>query len=122
MEILKTERSVKEAFTPRVAAETWNNLGDEGQRRYLADAAEANSARMEAVREEEGTIRVTSRGVAKFRLLLDPTMFREGEPLAIVWNGRARPKQPKASARLLLEDYLERVDPSFLPVAEVVLP
>ncbi len=122
VEILKLKPGVSEQFTPQVRAEVWNALDDAGRRRHIAQAAEENAARIEVAFPGSGRFEVKSRGVAKFRLLLEPGMFDPGTPVQVVWNGQGRAKKPVPSARILLDDYLERVDPRFLPVAELPLP
>jgi len=122
VEILKLDSGVREEFTPQVRAEVWNALDDAGRRRHIAAAAEQNAARIEVASGGGGRFDVESRGVARFRLLLEPGMFDVGTPVRIMWNGRSIARRPVPSARTLLDEYVERVDPRFLPVAELVVP
>jgi hypothetical protein len=40
----------------------------------------------------------------------------------VTWNGRTRQRKLKASKRVLLQDFAERFDRTFLPVAKFKIP
>ena len=58
---------------------------------------------------------------ARLRLLLDRSMFDAKRPLLLVVNGKARKVRVKESAKVLLAEFAERFDRTFLPVAEVLV-
>jgi len=122
VEILATHREVKEAFTPRVDANRWGGLDNMGQRAYMDALVAKRTARLEARITGKGQFVVKSERVKKFRLLLTSGMFDPAEPVVVTWNGRKRRVRVKPSTRVLLEDFAERFDRSFLPVAEVRIP
>lgn len=121
-EILSVHRDVKESFTPRVDARRWGGLDEMGQRKYMDALVAKRTARLEARITGKGQFTVKSKRVKKFRLLLTAGMFDPGEPVVVTWNGRKRRIRVKPSTRILLEEFAERFDRTFLPVAEVRVP
>ena len=122
VEILKTKREVKEAFMPKVDVSAWNAMDDGARRRHIAEAADRRTARLEAEIVEPGVFRIKSTGVTSFRVLLTAEMFDPGEPVKVIWNGRARTRKLKPARRVVLTDFVERFDRTFLPVAEFRIP
>jgi len=97
-------------------------MDEDAKRRFLADEAEKHTARLEVERTEPGVYVAKSRGVRKFRLLLDRDAFDPRTPVRVTWNGRARTHRLTRSARVLCEEFVERFDRTFLPVAEFRVP
>jgi predicted esterase len=122
LEILAVERDIKEAFTPQVRPDRWNALDDAGRRRFIVRAAVERTARLEVVMREPGVFEAESRGVRRFRLLLDTDMFDPKLPVRVNWKGKTRSKKVSASKGVLLRDFVERFDRTFLPVAEITVP
>ncbi|MHC4932639.1 MAG: carboxylesterase family protein, partial [Planctomycetota bacterium] len=122
MEILAVERDIKEAFTPQVRPDKWNALDDAGRRKFIVRAAVQRTARLEVVMRGPGVFEAESRGVRRFRLLLDATMFDPKVPVQVTWKGKTRSKRVSASRRILLRDFVERFDRTFLPVAQIAIP
>jgi pimeloyl-ACP methyl ester carboxylesterase len=122
VEISKTKRPVKEALVPQVKAAEWNAMDDGARRRFLAAEAERRTARLEVKMVESGVFLAESTHVGSFRLLLSAEMFDPGQPVRVTWNGRTRQRKLKASKRVLLQDFAERFDRTFLPVAEFKIP
>jgi len=122
VEILDVDHGVREEFTPRVAQAEWNALDDAGKRRLLAKQADEHTAHLTAKRVEAGRFTAEGDGVRRFRLLLDDSMFPAGEPVQVTWKGRTRTMHPKPDRRVLLEDFVERFDRTYVPVAELRLP
>ena len=119
-EILETRSPVKEVFPLRVGAKSWNTWTPDRQRAYVAAQAEKHTARLEASYEPPGRFVVKTKGVKRFRLLLDDSMVGEGR-VEVVVNGRTRKPKVKRSKHVLLREFAERFDRTFLPVTEVVL-
>ena len=122
VEISKTKRPVKEAIVPQVKAAVWNAIDDGARRRFLAAEAERRTARLEVRMVEPGVFVAESTHVGSFRLLLSPEMFHPDRPVKVTWNGRARQRRLKPSKRVLLLDFAERFDRTFLPIAEFKVP
>ena len=49
-------------------------------------------------------------------------MFDPAVPVKVTWNGRERTRRVDGSAKVLLEEFVERFDRTFLPVAEITVP
>ena len=122
VEAVATDRTVQETFTPKVDGRTWPTLDAMGQRAYMDALVAEKTARIEARWLGKGKFEMRSRGVRRLRLLLAPGMFDPEEAVVVVWNGRSRKKRVKASARVLLDDFADRFDRSFVPVAELAIP
>jgi poly(3-hydroxybutyrate) depolymerase len=121
-EVTGVATTVREDFTPQVDAREWAGMDDAAQRRYVADAADKKTARLEAERKGKGDFVVKTEGVRSFRLLLAEDMFDPKEPVKVTWNGRTRTKKVSPSREVLLLDFVERFDRTFLPVAELEIP
>jgi hypothetical protein len=122
IEVAKVDRGIQEAFTPRVDGRKWPALDAMGQRAYMDELVAEKTARIEARWLGKGKFEIKSTGVRSFRLLLAPGMFDEKEPVVVNWNGRSRKKRVKASARVLLAEFAERFDRSFVPTAALTIP
>ena len=122
VEITKFGRDVAEEFQPKVKASQWNALDDNGKRLFLNDEAEQRTARLAATLVEPGTIRAEGEGVSKFRVLLTPAMLDGDGRVTVTFNGKRRKKRPRPDAEVLLEEFVERFDRTFLPTAELQLP
>jgi len=121
-EILSVHRDVKEKFAPKVDGRTWGGLDEIGQRKRMDAIVLARTARLEARWAGPNKFVVKTQRVKRFRLLLADGMFDADLPVEVVWNGRNRKKKLKRSARVLLEEFAERFDRTFLPVAEFRVP
>jgi len=121
-EILAVHRNVKEKFAPKVDARTWGGLDELGQRKQMDAIVLARTARLEARWAGPNKFIVKTQRVKKFRLLLADGMFDAELPVEVIWNGRKRKKKLKRNARVLLDEFAERFDRTFLPVAEFRVP
>jgi hypothetical protein len=119
-EVLRTERGVEEAFPFRADPKAWAALSREEQRRRFQEEVERRTARLAVRREAPGRFSAESSRVESFRLLLEESAVEPGKPVELRWKGRtlARPFRP--DRRVLVEEFLERFDRSFLPVAEAL--
>lgn len=121
VEILAVDGTVGEEVAPPQPP-SWDRMDDLAKRRFIADAADLRTARLEATRSAPGRFDVKSRGVARFRLLLAEGTFDPAQPVQVVWNGRPVVKRVPLSKSVLLGDFVERFDRRFLPVAELRVP
>jgi len=119
VEVLELEREIAEEFRPELAAGDAAQLDDEGMRRFLMQATGERTARVEVRRLAPGRIEARSRGVRELRLLLTPAMLDEAGALEVLFDGRPVKKKPRGSKSVLLEEFVERFDRTFLPLAEV---
>jgi len=121
-EILETSKEVCETFAPEVNAARWSRLSSEEQRRELQRMVDERTARLEVAREAPGRITARGKGVARFRLLLASAMLPEKGPIRVDSGAKSRTRTPERSAEVLLGDFVERFDRTFLPVAELTVP
>ncbi len=119
VEILAFERTVAEDFPPRVDARKWDALDEQGRREHLADLALERTARLEISRMD-ATFTVATEGVRRLRLLLEPAMIGSDGAVTVHW-GRARRLKPVPDKAVLLGEFAERFDRTFLPVAEITV-
>jgi len=122
VEILKTKRPTRETFRLQVEASKWAAMDDAARRRFLADEAEKRTARLEVEMRTPGVFVARSTGVSRFRLLLAEGMFDPRSPVRVTWNGRARSRKVAPERSVLLEEFAERFDRTFLPIAEIRIP
>ncbi len=121
VEVLATKKPAKEMFPLRVDPRQWNKMTDRAKRAFQAVEAEKHTARLEASMPEPGVFLVRTIGVKKFRLLLTPAMVGSGSSVTITVNGRKRTRKLKPSSRVLLREFAERFNRTFLPIYEVTL-
>jgi len=112
---------VKEVFGLRVPRE-WSRMGPDLQRAYAAKQAETRTARLEIRMESPGVFVVSSTDVKRFRLLLTREMIAPDGSVAVKFNKRRIKKRPKESKQVLLQEFAERFERTFLPTYEVVVP
>lgn len=115
-------KDVAATFELRVAAERWQRLDEPARREFALDQAIAHTARLEGRRTAPGRFVLAARGVTKARLLLTAAMVGPGGRVAVQWQGRTIEKKAVPSAAVLLGEFVERFDRTFLPVVEIVVP
>ncbi len=121
-EVLRTAKGIEGFFQMAVDGKEWQALSEDERRRRFEAEAERRTARLEVRMEAPGRFAARGTGVERFRLLLDEGMLVPGKPVEVSWQGKTLARAVKPDGRVLLEDILERLDRTFLPVAEVVIP
>lgn len=109
-------------LAPKVAASKWKALDENGKRRLLEEEVEKRTARLEVRRTGVGAFSAAGERVAGFRLLLSAEMFDPAKPVQIVFNGKQIERRAVPDAKVLLHEFVERFDRSFLPVASIDVP
>ena len=122
VEILATSSRVEETFVPRVNPATWKALSPEAQREKLEAMADERTARIEVVRESPGELVVQQKDVERFRLLFTRDDLPEKRPIRMRLGSRSRTLTVTPAASVLLSEFVERFDRTFLPVGEALLP
>lgn len=122
LEITAFDKSVAEEFVLKVDARRYGALDDTGKRRFHALAADKKTARLAGTFAGPGLFTLESSGVSKARLLLTREMFVPGGAVEVQWNGKLRKKPAEPSKEVLLLDFVERFDRTFLPVVEISVP
>jgi len=121
-EITELGKEVAENVTPKVAASVWNGLDEKGKRKLLETEVEKRTARLEVKRTGPGKFAATGLRVTRFRLLLAADQFDPAQPVQVLFNGKLVSKKVVPDAKVLLQDFVERFDRTFLPVAAVDVP
>ncbi len=121
-EITKVGRGITPNFRPRVDPAKWNALPEAEKRLFVAQQIEEKTARLAVRRTGVGTFEAKSRAVTSFRLLLRAEDFDPAESVAVRWNNKVVKRRVRPSALVLLTEFAERLDRSFLPVAEIRVP
>ncbi len=123
LRILRFDRKVREEFRPEIQASAWKAARSEDARLRLIQAqVDQRTAQVDAEWLGQGRFEIHGKGVRKLRLSLSAKMLGPGGRIQVEYDGRTRKFKPKPSTALLLEDFAERLDPAFLPVATVDLP
>lgn len=114
------DRTVTEDVALRVAEAEWKRLegDDAAMRTFLDERTTACTARAEAIRLGGNRFEVTSEKVTRLRLLLSADMFDAAAPLRLTWNGKTSSRRVGPSKSILLREFAERFDRTFLPIAE----
>jgi len=111
--------AVKEVFRPEIEASKLAAMTEDGKRAWIEEEAEKRTARIDAKFEGAGKFTVKTSLVQKFRLLLAQEMFDPAAPVEITTNDKTARHDVQPSRVVLLRDFVERFDRTFLPVAEV---
>lgn len=128
LECITATKDVREVFQPTLKAIEAAALDDDGKRQFLIDAALERTGRVEALYEGPGRFRVMAEQVSKVRLLLAEEQLGEGPAsqrgaaqVNVQIGSRTRKLRARLDTGVLLEEFVERFDRSFLPVAELEL-
>jgi poly(3-hydroxybutyrate) depolymerase len=122
VEITQFTKDVAENPRIDVQAAAWAKLDAAGQRRVVQQQVDEDTARLEITRSTAGRFDVQARGVAKLRLLLARGMFEPNAPVEVTFGGKAKKYKPVPDVKVLLAEFVERLDRSFLPVAALEVP
>ncbi len=122
LEALKFSSKVRETFIPKIAGPRAARLDANGQRRFMAEAAEKKTARVEGRFTAEGRFEIKAKEVTRVRLLLDREMFDPEKPVLVRFNRRNVKRTVAADKAVLLAEFVERFDRTFLPVAAMTVP
>lgn len=125
VEVTRYAKPVEENFTPRLTAkelEALQQKDDAGRKRWWQEQCDQRTGRIVATRQGRGVFHVEGTGVASFRLLLDAGMFEPRKPIELHWQGKTLRPVPSPTPRVLLTEFVERFDRTFLPIATVEVP
>jgi dienelactone hydrolase len=121
-EILTVTKDVQEEFTPKLNqadAAKVNAMDAQTRSRWWCEQAEKHTAKLEVSMTAPGQFVAKGTGVGQFRILLALSMFEPGKPVRVQYNGKTKTVVVKPEKKILLEEFCERFDRTFLPVAEV---
>jgi len=113
---------VKERFVPEIDEKKLKTLDETGKREWAQSEADKRTARLEVKLDGPGKFTARTAQVLRFRLLLSAEMFDPAVPVQVTTNDKLTNYDVKPSRLVLLRDFVERFDRTFLPVAEVSCP
>jgi poly(3-hydroxybutyrate) depolymerase len=116
------QAAVKEHFRADIEERKWKLMDDAGRRDWAQSEADKHTARLEVRLDGPGKFTAKSEQVLRFRLLLSAEMFDPATPVLLTLNDKPSKYDAKPSRLVLLRDFVERFDRTFLPVAEVSCP
>ncbi len=122
VEVLATDRSVRESFKPQVDARKWARLDDRAKRRHLQKLVDERTAWLEVTRTAPGRFVAKGEHVRRFRLYLTEGSFDPAKPVEVRFGSRVVRRRVKPSPGVLLGHFAERFDRTFLPVGAVTVP
>lgn len=117
----RVDKSVDEEFPIKVDPKEWQRLDEAGRAAFIQDLAEERTAKLEARRLEDGSLRLETEGVSRLKLRLPDAWIPEDGKLTIAINGKSKTHRVKRSKRILLNDFVERFDRSSVSIASVDL-
>ncbi len=113
------EKDVKESFAIEVDPGQWDGWDHERRVRHILELADARTADLQVERAADGVLRVAGERLRNAFLLL-PAAYLAAQPkITLESGGKTKRLQPRPAAKVLLLDFAERFDRTFLPVAEI---
>lgn len=122
LEIETLGKGVDEVFRPEISESDLKRLDEDGQWRLVVDQAVERTARAAARRTAPGTFTLELTRVTKARIFLRAEDLANGGKIEVQLAGKAIPKKVRPDAKTLLEEFAERFDRTFLPVARIDVP
>jgi len=107
---------------PQVNPDTFGKLDEAKQRAVVLDRLLERTARLVVQDKGQGRFVADGKGVKSFALLLDAAMLGKDGAVEVRWQGKPVRKMVTPGAAVLLREFAERFDRTFLPVAQVTVP
>jgi dienelactone hydrolase len=120
-EITRFWPTVDEKFRADIEQRKWEAMDDDERRAWIQSEADKRTARLEVRLDGPGRFTATTSLVQRFRLLLSREMLGAGA-VEVTTNGKPARYAAQQSKLVLLRDFVERFDRTFLPVVEVSCP
>jgi poly(3-hydroxybutyrate) depolymerase len=114
--------SVRETFRADIEERKWKEMDDQGRRDWAQAEADKRTARLEVTLDGPGRFTAKTTLVQRFRLFLTSDMFDPAAPVQVTTTGKTANYEAKPSKLVLLREFAERFDRTFLPIAEVSCP
>jgi dienelactone hydrolase len=123
VEILVLTKDVVENPRLDIRSAEWQKLATTAQQVDFIEARiEQEAARVEVTRTAKGNFHVEARGAAKVRLLLGADDFDPAVPVDVLFQGKVLHRKATLDPKLMLTDYVERLDTAFIPIASIEVP
>jgi poly(3-hydroxybutyrate) depolymerase len=113
---------VDEKFRADIDASKLKAMDDDAKRAWFQSEADKRTARLDVRFDGPGKFTAQTSLVQRFRLLLTPDMFDPAAGVDVTTDGKLAHHDVKPSKLVLLREFVERFDRTFLPVAEVSCP
>lgn len=120
--ILTFEPAVAVDFQVPVNPVHYDKLDEAAQRAVVLDRLVERTARLVVKNLGQGRFAAEGKGTKSFALLLDASMLGKDGQVEVKWQGKTVRKLAQPSVAVLLREFAERFDRSFLPTAQVVVP
>ncbi|MEM7307423.1 MAG: hypothetical protein AAF682_12170 [Planctomycetota bacterium] len=121
VEVLAAEDGVEETFTPRVNKTAWERLDRFERLRYVQKRADERTGRLEATRSPS-RVKLKGDRVKRARVLFSEETLPAKRDALVQWNRKTIRKRVERETEVLLVEFVERFDRTFLPVFEVTVP
>lgn len=118
LRIDRLEKSMDESFGIKVDPKEWQRMNEEQRAAYIQNMAEERTAKSHVVRLADGSFVMNTSGVNRCTLFFKQSWLGEDGAVEVVVNGKTIRVKTKTSKRVLLQDFVERFDRTFLPIAE----
>lgn len=112
-------RDVSDHFEPSIRVRRGQQPTQEEIRAEVIAQVDERTATLHATRDAEGTIRLRLDGARKGELLVRRDWIDEEGRLRVRAGNRSRRRRVEPSVEVLLEEFVESFDRTFLPVARV---
>ncbi|MDA0667807.1 MAG: hypothetical protein O3A95_08015 [Planctomycetota bacterium] len=112
-------KAMDESFGITVDPKEWQRMNEEQRAAYIQNMAEERTSKSHVTRKQDGSFVVQTQGVSRCSLFLQQEWLGEKGKITVVVNGKSMQLKAKTSKNVLLQDFVERFDRTFLPVAEV---
>ncbi|HEX5051898.1 MAG TPA: hypothetical protein VFZ65_09015 [Planctomycetota bacterium] len=107
---------------PQVNPATWERLDEVGKRAFVLDKLVEHTARLVVQDKGGGHFLADGRGVKGFELSLTAAQLGKDGAVDVRWLNRTVRKKVAPEVAVLLREFVERFDRTFLPVASLVVP
>jgi hypothetical protein len=122
LEVLDADpKAVQEVFTPRVDKSTWEKLDSLERLDYLQKEVDERTARVSAERLSS-RVKLESTHATRARVLFSEEMLPEKPEVLLQWQQKTLRRKVVRDPKVLLSEFVERFDRTFLPVFEARVP
>lgn len=121
-EVVRLAPGAAEKFRSDIDAHKLEAMNDDEKAQWAVAEAEKRTGRLEVTLDAPGRFTAKTTLVQRFRLLLSREQFTAGAPVEVTVNGKTAKYGVTPSKLVLLREFVERFDRTFLPVVEVSCP
>jgi dienelactone hydrolase len=123
VEVLLLGKDVAENPRLDIRAPEWQKLDTTAKQvDFIETRIEQETARVEVTRTSKGSYHVELRGATKVRILLGADDFDPAIPVDVLFQGKVLHRKAALDPKLMLTDYVERLDTAFVPIASIEVP